>query len=213
MDAQSYFVPFEENGKCDWAFYDWPGGILTGINEFHVISTAKWGQGKLLRVWRRETELQNTDKHQWEERHLLLENDEYRWVKLEKDVHNEVRLSKYAWADGEISEPEPMKLKPGMRWGKPGSEVTGVSNVKIDERSWKCLKVASVSQKLEVLAEWYVAENGRTVFFRRYNAPGWKGSASGSSFESLAGNIDIEYKGITYRHWYDCIPDFTFEMD
>jgi hypothetical protein len=164
-------------------------------------------------VWRRESDVQNVDKQRWEEKHLLVENDEYRWVKLEKDDHYEVRLLKYGWADGETSEPEPMNLKPGMKWGKPGSEVTGVSNVKINERSWKCLKIVSISQKSEVLAEWYVAENGRTVFFRRYNAPGWKSSGSDISFESLAGNIDVEHGGITYRHWYDCIPDFAFEMD
>ena len=208
LDAQSYFVPLVESGKCDWAFYDWPGGILTGINEFHVISTAKWGQGALLRVWRCETSVQNTDKQQWEERHLLVENDEYRWVKLDRDVHDEVRISRYVWADGETSEPEPMNLKSGLKWGKSGSEVTGLSIVRINERSWQCLKV--ISQKSEVLAEWYVAENGRTVFFRRYNAPGWKGSGTDITFESLAGNIEIEYRGITYRHWYDCIPDFAF---
>jgi RNA polymerase sigma factor (sigma-70 family) len=211
IDAQAYFVPLVEGGKCDWAFYDWPGGILTGVNEFHVISTVKWGQGSLFRVWRHETSTQNVEKQLWEERHLLVENDGYRWVKLDKDVRDEVRLSRYIWADGEISEPEPMKLKPGLKWANSKTEVTGVSIVTINERSWKCLKVVSVTQKPEVLAEWYVAENGRTVFFRRYNSPGWKSSAGEYNFESLAGNIEVEHNDITYRHWYDCIPDFTFE--
>ena len=212
LDAQVYFVPFIENGKCDWAFYDWLGGILTGVNEFHVISTAKWGQGTLFRVWRHETSTQNVDKQRWEERHLLVENDEYRWVKLGKDVHDELRLSRYIWADGEISEPEPMKLKPGLKWPKSETEVTGVSKVTINERSWKCLKVVSVTQNSEVLAEWYVAENDRTMFFRWYNTSSWKSLTGYSNFESLEGNIEVEHNGITYRHWYDCIPDFAFEV-
>ena len=211
IDAQPYFVPLVEDGKCDWAFYDWPGGRLTGINEFHVISTARWGQGTLLRLWRRETDLEKMDKPEWEERHLIVENDTYRWVKLERDKPGEVRLSTYFWAGGEPSEPEQMKLKVGLKWGKSVTEVTGVSKVTIARHSWKCLKVATVSQESKVYAEWYVAETGRTIFFRRYNALGWRKPEDHGSFESLAGNLEVLFRGITFRHWYDCIPDIALE--
>jgi RNA polymerase sigma factor (sigma-70 family) len=211
IDAQGYFVPLIEDGRCDWAFYDWPCGHLTGINEFHVISTAKWGRGTLLRVWRRETDFEGMGKQEWEEKHFLVENDTYRWVKLERDKPGKARLSTYFWTDGEPSEPEPMKLRVGSKWSKSATEVIGVSKVTIDGHSWKCLKVATVSQESKVYAEWYVAETGRTIFFRRYNASGWRKLEAHGSFESLAGNPEVKFRGITFRHWYDCIPDIALE--
>ncbi len=218
IDAQLYFVPLVEDGKCDWTLYDWPGGHLTGINECHVISTAKWGQGTLLRIWRRETDLKERGKQEWKEEHFLVENDTYRWVRLERDKPGKARLSTYFWEDGEPSEPVPMNLKVGAKWGEPGSkwgepagEVIGVSKVTIAGHSWKCLKVAGVSQESKVYAEWYVAETGRTVFFRRYNGPGWRKPERPGSFESLAGQLEVKFQGITFRHWYDCIPDIALE--
>ena len=96
---------------------------------------------------------------------------------------------------------------------KPATEVIGVSKVTIASRSWKCLKVAGVSPDSKTYFEWYVAETGRTVFFRRYNAPGWRERESErpGSFESLAGQLEVELQGITFRHWYDCIPDIALE--
>ena len=220
IDAQSYFVPLVEDGKCDWTFYDWPGGHLTGIYECHVISTAKWGQGTLLRIWTRHTDIEKQDKQEWKDQHILVENDTYRWVKLERDKPGKARLSTYFWADGEPSEPAPMKLKIGLRWGEPGSkwgepagEVIGVSRVTIARQSWKCLKVVGVAQKSKVYVEWYVADTGRTVFFRRYNSLGWRERESErpGSFESLAGQLEVKFQGIPFRHWYDCIPDIALE--
>ena len=104
-----------------------------------------------------------------------------------------------------------MRLKVGLKWGNSATEVTGVAKVTIGGHTWKCLKVAGLSQNSMVYAEWYVAENGRTVFFRRYNAPGWRKPEEHGSFESLAGNLDVEFRGITFRHWYDCIPDIALE--
>jgi RNA polymerase sigma factor (sigma-70 family) len=37
IDAQSFFVPLVGDGKCDWAFYDWPGGHITGVYECRYI--------------------------------------------------------------------------------------------------------------------------------------------------------------------------------
>ncbi len=49
-----------------------------------------------------------------------------------------------------------------------------------------------------MVAEWYVAESGRTVFFRRYNGVGFKKDpADPTSFESLAGNLEVEFEGKT----------------
>ena len=63
-----------------------------------------------------------------------------------------------------------------------------------------------------VLAEWYVAEGGQTVFFRRYNGPGWRKPGEKGSFETLEGNLEVEVEGRRFRHWYDCIPDHALEL-
>jgi hypothetical protein len=62
-----------------------------------------------------------------------------------------------------------------------------------------------------ILAEWYVADSGRTVLFRRYNGPGWRKPGAPGSFEALEGNLEVTYEGIRFRHWYDCIPDHALE--
>ena len=62
IDTQPFFIPLVVDGRCDWTFYDWPGRHLTGIYECHVISTAKWGQGILFRIWTRHTDTEKQDE-------------------------------------------------------------------------------------------------------------------------------------------------------
>ena len=112
-----------------------------------------------------------------------------------------------------------MRLSVGMQWGGfCGGDIVGVSKVTIGDHTWKCLKMRGAAQPYEtpgespgVYAECYVAEEGRTVFFRRFNAPGYREPDRYGSFESLAGQVEVEFKGITFRHWYDCIPDIAME--
>jgi len=112
-----------------------------------------------------------------------------------------------------------MQLTVGTKWGGfCGAEVVGVSEVKIGGGSWKCLKVVACGQHFKTddgspatFAEWYIAEEGRTVFFRRYNGPGYARPDQPRSFESLAGTVEVQFKGITFRHSYDCIPDIALK--
>jgi hypothetical protein len=219
IDAQSHFLPLTENGKCDWAFYDWPGGRLTGVYECHVVSAAKWKQGILLREWTRYTDFDNNGQQEWKEEYILVENDTYRWVNVERARQEQIRLSTFYDGSGQPSEPRPMGLKAGARWGEIDScQVAGASQVTIGNHSWNCLKVTCAPSQGRttgttplILAEWYVADSGRTVFFRRYNGPGWRKPESPGSFESLAGNVEVEFQGTRFRHWYDCIPDHALE--
>jgi len=220
LDAQSFFVPLVEGGKCDWTFYDWPGGRLTGVYECHVIGAAKWGKGKILRIWVRFTDLKRNGQNDWSESHYLLEHDTYRRVQLTREKPGKVRVGDYVCPSTPNEPPfprVPVKLAVGSRWeGGDSSKVVGVSRVTINGRSWKCLKVVTAGQnwkspdgKPTVYAEWYVADTGRTVFFRRYNAHGWREPEKPASFESLAGNLEVQYGGITFRHYYDCLPDIV----
>jgi len=53
------------------------------------------------------------------------------------------------------------------------------------------------------LAELYVAQDGRTVYFRRFNGPAYH------NYEKLAGNPEREHEGIAWRLWYECLPDIA----
>lgn len=220
IDAQPYFVPLVEGGKCDWTFYDWPNRRLTGVNECHVVGRVRWKNANVLRIWRRSTDLKEEEKQEWGECHYLIEDDTWRWVKLERDNAGKAFVSEHP-SPGAAKDPRfegvPMRLEVGLKWGGfAGGEVVGVSEVHINQGSWKCLKIVHVGQHFKnpdntpaTYAEWYVAENGRTVFFRRYNGPGYAKPESPRSFESLAGNLEVEFQGITFRHSYDCIPDIA----
>jgi hypothetical protein len=217
-DAQSHFLPLAEGGRCDWTFYDWPGAQLTGVYECAVIASARWGNGTLLRQWRRFTDLER-DKQEWQEDYIMVEDDAYRWVEVQRSEPGVLDLSTYRYPGGQASEPGPMTLEVGATWGeRERTRVLGVSRVRVGEQTWRCLKVALVSDQGKgsghvptILAEWYVAESGRTVFFRRYNAPGWREPGEPGSYEALEGNLEVEFEGVRYRHWYDCIPDHALE--
>jgi RNA polymerase sigma factor (sigma-70 family) len=215
LDAGSHFLPLSEGGRCDWAFYDWPEGRLTGVNECHVVSSVPWQEGTLLREWSRYTDLQKESAPEWKEQHIWVGEDAYRWVSVARSDRGEARLAPFHWADGQASEPYRTMLRVGLAWGEGETyEVTGVSRVTIEEHTWDCLKIAHLTAHDRspdgtptVLAEWYVSQAGRTVFFRRYNGPGWREPERSGSYEGLEGNLEIVYKGARFRHWYDCIPD------
>lgn len=215
IDAQSQFVPLAPDGKCDWTFYDWPGARLTGIYECHVIAATRWEAGTLLREWERYTDLEQ-DKVQWEEHYILIEDDTYRWVDVQRGDPGMLQLAPHRYHNGQVSESWPMTLEVGQAWGEPPerSWVAGAARVTIGDRTWTCLEVTMVTAQAKetagtpvVLARWYVAESGRTVFFRRFNAAGFRDAGAHGSFEALEGNQEIVVEGVRYRHWYDCIPD------
>jgi RNA polymerase sigma factor (sigma-70 family) len=218
-DAQSYFVPLSEGGRCDWTFYDRPGHRLTGVYEYRVVDGVKWGDGRLIRAWSRFTDLGKNAPAEWKEECFAVSRDACRRVSVARDTGGKVKLSGYMWPGEphEEAKPELMRLSIGVkRRGYEPNEVTGVCRVRVGEREWKCLKVVTAAQSSKsrtgepaVYAEWYVAKTGRTVFFRRYNGPGWAKHTSPSSFESLKGAPEVRHHGIPYRHWYDCIPDIA----
>ena len=217
-DAQSHFVPLAADGRCDWTFYDWPGARLTGVYECAVIASARWKGGTLLREWRRYTDLEG-DKPEWQEDYILVEGDAYRWVEVQRGNGGMLDIATHYYPGGQASEPVPMTLEVGLAWGgRERERVLGVARVRVGEQAWTCLKAAMASDQGKgsagapmVLAEWYVADSGRTVFFRRYNAPGWRKAGEPGSYEALEGNLEVEYEGMRYRHWYDCIPDHALE--
>ena len=226
QDTHSYFTPLVQHGACDWCFYDWPGRKLRGVNESRVVGVSKRGGRTVFRIWSRFTELAEPDTQSWVENHFLVEKNTFRWIGLDRDKAGQllVRPHRFSQDRGDLAQvvhrPEPVRLTIGTKWasGDGHNEVVGVSQVAIGDRSWKCLRILSPCQYGKTggrlpaaLAEWYVPDTGRTVFFRRYNGHGYAPPETHRSFESLTGNLEIEFEGRPFRHSYDCIPDIALE--
>ncbi len=173
-----------------------------------------------MRVWSQFHDYKREGQSDWADRHYVLEHDTWRWALISrtKEGRLHIREDPQPGVAGDPTfEPVPMKLRVGMQWeGFVGGEVVGVSRVRVGQRSWRCLKVVSGGQHFKTddgspasYAEWYVADTGRTVFFRRYNGPGYAAPGSPRSFESLAGEREVQFQGITFRHSYDCLPDIA----
>lgn len=84
-------------------------------------------------------------------------------------------------------------------------EVRGAVELNVGPKAYRCLAVRSAwydGDKPDSLAEYYVADTGRTVYFRRYDGPG-----SARYDDNLRGNPTLDYAGVTWRHFYNCLPD------
>jgi RNA polymerase sigma factor (sigma-70 family) len=212
-DAQCYFVPLVPQGICAWAFYDWPGGVLTGAYECYVVHYSEPNNaGQVgVRVWSQFHDYGEQGQAEWADRHYVLENDTWRWALISRTGGGQLHVAedpRPGVAGEPTFRPVPMRLKVGLKWeGFMGGEVVGVSRVAVGQLSWKCQHFKTADASPASYAEWYIAETGRTLFFRRYNGPGYAASGSPRSFESLAGAKEIESHGVAFRHSYDCLSD------
>jgi hypothetical protein len=82
-------------------------------------------------------------------------------------------------------------------------EVIGAATVRIGPKSYRCLRVIWTFHGFggDSLLEIFVADVGRTIYVRRYNG------SNNDRYDEFAGNPEMVYNGITWRHWYDCLPD------
>lgn len=220
LDARSLFVLLQDGATCEFAFYDYPDKALTGISRMKV-------EGRIVINGRECYEIADYSRELGEPEegilpshwYLSLEGNQLLWVRFVWREKGKVGRSEEIDAT-----PLPTRLFVGLRTEgheiyicgdeirgdfKTRIEVTGVAEVTIDGRTFRCLREVWTSfDKEDVplkLAELFVSEHGRTVLFRRYNGRG------AHNFEQLKGNPELEHNGEIYRLWYDCIPDHVFE--
>ena len=217
-DARSFFVLLEDGASCDFAFYDYPERALTGVTKMKVegriivngkecfeISACDW----------EPNEGENPPNH-W---YLSLEGNQLHWVRFVWRKKDGVGRSEEIDAT-----PLPITLFVGLKTEgheiyvcgdeKRGdfvtrTEVTGVAEVRIGEKRFRCLREVWTSFERDgsplKLAELFISEQGRTVLFRRYNGRGSR------NYKQLEGNPELNFNGEVYRLWYDCIPDHAIE--
>ncbi len=222
LDARSLFVLLQDGATCEFAFYDYPDRTLTSISKLEV-------EGRVIVNGRECYEIAD---YSWEPGeckedilpshwYLALEGGQLYWVRFVWRRKGKVGRSEEIDAT-----PMPTKLFVGLKTEgyefyicgdevrgdfKTCSEVTGVAEVTIAGRIYKCLREVWTSfdengMPLK-LAELFISEHGRTVLFRRYNGRGSR------NFDDLKGNPELEHNGEIYRLWYDCIPDHVLEAD
>jgi len=79
----------------------------------------------------------------------------------------------------------------------------GLFRVRVFGHEYDTLRIRSLSRgkKKSVLADSYVAlDSGLTVFFRRYNGPGW------GNLKELANEEKVVVDDTAFLHWYDSVP-------
>jgi len=216
VDAGGFFVPLEVGAEVKWSFYDWPERALTNVSHTRVVGTIKYSGQECLEI---------LDSVIW--------GDDTGWLGrwLYRVSEESLQILLFESRDGKggakIEEvdatPWPLRLKQGLRWTgheiyRCGPEERGVGEVNhglvdgpfevtVPARKRLCLRETwwgfKPDGKGHTLAELYVAENGRSIYFRRFNGPAWR------NYQELAGCPEREHDGVVWRLWYECVPDIS----
>ncbi len=216
-DAGGFFVPLEVGGEAMWSFYDWPERKLTNVCRTRALGTV---------LYRGEELLEIVDQVIWPPEDA---GESTRWFYRLKDETMTWVLREMRWPGRpvKISEadvtPDPLRMRVGLTWEghelyRCGEEVEGEGQVNrsvIDgpfEVTLPSGPVLALRETLSIFApdgrgssfgEIYVADTGRTVYFRRFNGPAWR------NYNALdaAGVPAREHEGVTWRLWYECLPE------
>ena len=221
LDAQSAFVLLEVGAENEFSFYDYPKEtddnrlVLTGSYKIKVEQRIRLDDFEMLGIKAFYAEVGSEYPIVPEASWNRIINEGYLKDTLEIE---EPGNRKWIYKAGAKS-PEVKLFKPGLRANgqepmfttgeAPETisqwvlEVFGAARVFIGPKSYRCLRFlwAFKDQEKPTMAEQYIADTGRTVYFRRYNGPGW------GNYENLAGHPEVEFAGIIWRHWYNCLPD------
>jgi len=218
VDLGSGFVPLHVGAETVWSFYDWPERQLTGVNWTRVVGILKVGGVECLEIIDRYREPPIEEAGEWT-RGLWRVSDESLQY-LQREYHD-------GKGGGMIEEvdatPEDLQLRVGDTWigheiYRCGSEargegevhhgvVEGPFEVALGAGEMLCLRETwwsfAADGRGSTMAELYVAETGRSVYFRRFNGPAWR------NYEQLAGNPEREHDSLIWRLWYECLPDIA----
>jgi hypothetical protein len=221
IDAGGFFVPLQVGAEALWSFYDWPERQLTSVSCTRVVGTINYRGEECLDI--SDITFWGEDAGCWRTRWLDRVAGEMLTILL-REIHQKDRTATISEVD---ITPEPLRLKVGDRWEgheiyRCGPEQSGVGEVQhavVDgpfevelpagktlclRKSWWTLNATGIPRHM---AELYVADSGRSVYFRRFNGPAWR------NYADLAGNPEREFEGVRWRLWYECLPDISLRAD
>ena len=211
------FFRYKVGDRFLWVDYDYPGPVVKQYYDGETRSRF-WVNGEdCLELHFDFYELKNGRFR------LESESDKYvavrdrdiaglLWIHREADAP--VGKSRGNIQIGQIVTPRGVRL--GERWqftdrwfwkGAKGeqriaAEANGLFRVRVFDREYKTLRIREVKLgKKGTLADCYVAlDTGLSVFFRRYNGPGWK------NLDKLANEEKVVIGKTAFLHWYDSVP-------
>lgn len=222
-DAQSLFILLELGAEEEFAFYDYPSDhhdrlVFSGAHRARTSQHMRIDaiDVLLIEAWYAEA---GTD----------YSGQSAKWHRVisEEGLSREIIIETagedpWTYRAGTTS-PHPTQLFVGLKAeGIEPAFTTGIApasivnwqlevmnrvKLAIGANSYQCLRVIIAYGKSgdptlnQSLLEYYVAENGRTVLARRYNSP------AANNYADLAGNPELEFHGLSWRHWYDTIPE------
>jgi hypothetical protein len=218
-DTAGFFVLLEDGAWCDWTFYDYPDRRLTGITRTKIECRLKINGRECFEVsdWEMDPKTRKPAAlpNHW---YYALDEEWLSWVRFVWRKANGVGC-----VEDIDATPTPRRLFVGLKQEngheiylcgedrrgegeRHALEVTGVAEVHTAGRAFRCLREVWTSCRESdgtplTLAELFVSEEGRSVFFRRYNGRGYH------NYEQLQGHPELEHRSEVYRLWYDCWPD------
>lgn len=221
LDAGSAFVLTELGAVTEFAFYDYDKGepgrpdmVFTGAHQNTVAHRIRVDDFEMLVIESRYAEAGSDYSASPVYWNRVISEGGLR-DRVQFDTHG---LGASVYRSGTSKSP-PNHLYPGLRsegmepvflTGKEPeksvrytTEVVGACDVTIGPKSYRCLRVRNAFwyEDAPVLSEEYISDAGRTIYFRRYNGPGYR------NYEELAGRQPLMHAGIEWRHYYNCIPD------
>jgi len=234
LEDGSFFVPLVEGAEALAAWYNWPERKLTGTSCVRVLGKAQVGGAECLKV--RIPDFDPDRRwiydHVW---YWTVKDGKIYFVAKSNFEPSAKSPPLMTWQDADWDEdrtgqPISLPLKSRIRWDSdiagsgprfPRTLVPGgVWTVMMGDESRECLRALSlrcegrrVGRSVEALcsayyclAELFIALDGRTFLFRRYNGPAWRAERAKVSTLAKKGCPALHYNGVEFRLWYDCIP-------
>jgi hypothetical protein len=97
--------------------------------------------------------------------------------------------------------------------GAKSASGAGMYTVQIGEQRYTCLRVLDIDDQptaYDTLVEAFIDPAGRTVLCRRYNGRLYPHQRGQAWDEVYPHNQRMKINGVTFVHWYDCLPSFVF---
>lgn len=220
----------EVGDRTLWAIYDPPDWKLSGVTEMHAVRLAQVhdldGVEINVNQWDPETDWTCSERKMYGR---LTENS-VQWFAIFRLEDGKRRL--YTFLDegfetdwGErtrrVEDRGRFVLQEDGSFKQQGHSRealgAGIFSVKIDDRSFTCLRVfdaEDVPREEGELIEAYLTREGRTVLCRRYNGRRWKrGEDQPTWDEQFPEHARIVIDGVMFVHWYDCLSDLACGID
>jgi RNA polymerase sigma factor (sigma-70 family) len=224
------FTVAEVGERSLWAMYDPPDWRVSGVYDSYVARTAKVHGMDCVEV----------NRDLWEPDTGWMPDQAAEYFRTVDD-HVECLASTYVLGGGKVLRtyldegfdedwpPMPRRFVDAGRFVRqpdgsyrldehsPGQIGAGMFDVTIAGTQQTCLRVLDVYPEPDergLLMVAYVARTGRTVLARRYNACQWKADRYGGPWDERLPDADrLVIDGVTYVHWYDCLPGTALGID